>query len=402
MAKFTKTSSAVPTPGATFFGTQLADTINVVANPRSGFKFTDGLGGNDTMYGSIYGDGLIGNLGDDKLFGNAGNDMLSGGAGNDLLDGGVGIDYATYRWDSAAVSVDLSITTAQNTGGSGFDTLVNIENLEGSAYNDTLRGDANANIIYTGAGNNLVESRGGNDTIYTGGGNDRIVAGDGNDLIYSFGGSSNFDGGLGIDTLDFSNWSQGVSIDLALTGAQTVVAVAGLSPSVETIRNIENLVGGSGDNTLSGDDNANVLVCSNAGTVYNPFGANTGSNDVLNGRGGNDTLVGGDGNDLLTGGSGADTFVFNAPPTNVQAVDTITDFNATEGDKIDLHYSIWGAAITATFIGEAAFTGVMGQVRVTGVVGNQTIEVDQLGNGTALEVIHVVSALALTADDFLF
>jgi hypothetical protein len=45
---------------------------------------------------------------------------------------------------------------------------------------------------------------------------------------------------------------------------------------------------------------------------------------------------------------------------------------------------------------------VMGQVRVTGVVGNQTIEVDQLGNGTALEVIYVVGGLALTVNDFLF
>jgi Ca2+-binding RTX toxin-like protein len=393
------TINATPTLGATYFGTQSADVIYAVANPRAGLKFTDGLGGNDIMHGTNYNDGLIGNLGDDQLFGYGGNDYLSGGAGNDLMDGGIGIDTASYRWDKAGVTVDLAITTAQNTGGSGIDTLVNIENLEGSAYNDTLRGDAGNNVITTGAGNNFVEARGGNDTIYSTGASDKIYAGDGNDLIYAQSGNSIFDGGAGNDSLDLSMWTQAVHLDLAVTTGQTVSG-AGASAVIDTVVGIENIVGSTyGDNVLLGNDADNILTCSNAATVFTGFSTpNVGTNDVLNGRGGNDTLEGGAGNDILTGGTGADTFVFHAAD---RGIDTITDFNALEGDKIDLHTTAWGN-VTMSFIGDAAFSNVAGQVRVTGAVGNQTVEIDHYGNGYYIEVIHVVDTQALNVNDFIF
>src|SRR2546423_789135 len=57
---------------------------------------------------------------------------------------------------------------------------------------------------------------------------------------------------------------------------------------------VENLIGGSGADRLTGDGNANVL-CGGAG------------NDTLSGSGGNDILVGGAGADRLDGGSGVDT-----------------------------------------------------------------------------------------------
>jgi Ca2+-binding RTX toxin-like protein len=390
---------AVPTLGATFFGTQANDVINVVANPRAGLKFTDGLAGNDIMNGTIYADGLIGNLGDDKLYGNGGNDYLAGGAGNDLMDGGTGIDTASYRWDKAGVTVDLAIVIAQNTIGSGIDTLVGIENLEGSDYNDTLRGDAGDNVIITGAGNNLVEARAGNDTIYSTGNNDKIYAGEGNDKIIAQFSNSIFDGGAGNDTLDLSNWTQPVHVDLAVTTAQTVSAIVGLPSVVDTIVGIENVIGSTyGDNVLSGNDADNVLTCSNSDTVFTGLNTpNVGTNDTLDGRGGNDTLTGGAGNDTLTGGTGADTFIFNGGG----GVDLITDFNAAEGDKINLHNTTWGN-IPLTYIGESAFSSVAGQVRVTGAVGNQTVEIDHLGNGLYIEVIHVNDAQALNVNDFIF
>ena len=51
------------------------------------------------------------------------------------------------------MTVSLAITTAQNTVGSGTDTLTNIENLTGSNFNDTLTGNAAANILSGLAGN---------------------------------------------------------------------------------------------------------------------------------------------------------------------------------------------------------------------------------------------------------
>ena len=57
------------------------------------------------------------------------------------------------------------------------------------------------------------------------------------------------------------------------------------------------------------------------------------ADDMIFGQEGNDIIVGGEGADVLHGGSGADTFVFD----NVgHGVDTVSDFNAGEGDVINL------------------------------------------------------------------
>ena len=71
------------------------------------------------------------------------------------MDGGAaGSDTASYADAAAAVTVSLALQgTAQNTVGAGTDTLFNFENLTGSAFNDTLTGNANANVLYGLAGN---------------------------------------------------------------------------------------------------------------------------------------------------------------------------------------------------------------------------------------------------------
>src|SRR4051812_5206957 len=72
-----------------------------------------------------------------------------GGAGNDHMDGGAaGTDTISYADATAAVTVNLTFSTAQNTGGSGTDTLLNFENLTGSNFNDKLTGTAAANALY--------------------------------------------------------------------------------------------------------------------------------------------------------------------------------------------------------------------------------------------------------------
>ena len=83
------------------------------------------------------------------LNGLAGNDTLNGGLGNDVMNGGAaGSDTASYADAAAAVTVSLAVQGAvQNTIGAGSDTLSNFENLTGSARNDTLAGDGNANIL---------------------------------------------------------------------------------------------------------------------------------------------------------------------------------------------------------------------------------------------------------------
>lgn len=104
-------------------------------------------------------DTLIGQNGDDDLYGLDGNDVLEGGAGDDYLNGGNGVDTIRYSDSSEGVTVDLVAGTAtrgDGAGGTETDTLVSIEDIEGSGGSDTLTGND--------ADNNLA-SFGGDDTL---------------------------------------------------------------------------------------------------------------------------------------------------------------------------------------------------------------------------------------------
>lgn len=171
--------------------------------------------GNDTLYGdagndTIYGDnGPIPSsaaVGDDTLFGGAGNDILSGDDGNDVLDGGAGddtlyggagINTASYQDATGGVTVDLSgdggpggPVTMDVGGGQGTDTLEDIQNLTGSAYDDKLTGDS---------GDNVLNGLDGNDTLVGNGGNDTLIGGAGADHL---------DGGPGADTFQYTTASE--------------------------------------------------------------------------------------------------------------------------------------------------------------------------------------------------
>ncbi len=184
-------------------GTLSADTMNGLA----GNDTLVGLAGNDVLNGDAvlgpYGnDNLIGGAGNDTLNGRGGNDWLIGGTGNDVLNGGAGIDTADYSSRSihgigyvgatAAVTVNLNLTGTQNTGGAGIDTLVSIENVSGTNFNDTLTGNG---------ANNVLAGLGGNDTIFGGDGNDRLEGGAGNDTLDGWTGNDTINGGDGNDTL---------------------------------------------------------------------------------------------------------------------------------------------------------------------------------------------------------
>jgi Ca2+-binding RTX toxin-like protein len=139
------------------------------------------------------GDGrLIGDEGDNWFAGgDDGADTLEGGAGDDKIDGGKGVsvDLASYQGADAGVSVDLRVSGYQDTGGAGFDKLIEIEGLLGSAHGDILVGDE---------GGNRIEGGGGDDTIAGIGGLDILLGGDGDDQIS---GGGELDGGAGDDRL---------------------------------------------------------------------------------------------------------------------------------------------------------------------------------------------------------
>ena len=92
-----------------------------------------------------------------------------------MLAGGAGTDTVTYATAGGPITVNLSTTTAQNTIGSGSDTLTEFENLTGSAFNDTLTGNGSANVISGLGGNDIITGGGGADTLFGGVGADRFI-----------------------------------------------------------------------------------------------------------------------------------------------------------------------------------------------------------------------------------
>jgi Ca2+-binding RTX toxin-like protein len=144
--------------------------IDAFIENGSGFV-NDKLGGLDTL---INIEGLAGSHGNDILRGGLGDQFLRGRGGSDTLDGGEGSDWATYGGDPAGVTIDLGAGTAEDgydgpgglLGGGGTDTLISIENAQGSDFDDTIIGSS---------GSNELEGRGGNDTIDGGAGADTAV-----------------------------------------------------------------------------------------------------------------------------------------------------------------------------------------------------------------------------------
>jgi Ca2+-binding RTX toxin-like protein len=283
----------------------------------------------DEIFGFDGDDALYGGGGNDRLDGGNGKDWLQGGAGADFLDGGQGTDTASYLDSSAGVSV--SLLTGRGLGGTAQgDVLVNIENLEGSHYNDALTGNDAANVLDGREGADLLNGRGGVDVLLGGDGNDWLGGGAGADVL---------DGGRDQDTASYADSASGVFVSLA-TGSGTGGTAEG-----DTLVNIENVDGSAHGDLLIGDDNANML-------------SGGGENDSLKGGGGADHLFGDQGNDRLDGGSnpvagpdgeafdslmgglGADTFVWSSisdTGTERASMDFIVDFHPEQGDKIDLH-----------------------------------------------------------------
>ena len=248
---------------ASYSGAPAGLTVDLaVAANNTGIAAGDTFNSIETLYGSKFADTLRGDGGANTIWGAAGNDMLEGGDGNDTLyggagadalNGGTGTDRAAYSDAPAGLTVDLAVA-ANNTGIAAGDTFNSIENLYGSKFADTLRGDGGANTIWGAAGDDMLEGGDGNDTLYGGAGADAL------------------NGGTGTDRVAYSDAPAGLTVDLAVAANNTGIAAG------DTFNSIENLYGSKFADTLRGDGGANTIW----------------------GAAGNDTLEGGDGNDTLT------------------------------------------------------------------------------------------------------
>ncbi len=214
--------------------------------------------GNDEIKGSSGEDALFGGSGNDELQGENGDDFLTGNAGNDVINGGDGFDVVSYATASNGVEINLLSDVVQD-GDGGSDTLLNIEQIEGSKNNDK--------IIANGTVNSLDGLEG----------DDFLAGGDGDDFLIGGPGADTLDGGEEFDAVSYINSPAPVFVN---SESGEVFSVGGSDADGDVLISIEAIQGSIYDDSLSGNSN----------------------NNILRGESGDDTLIGGDGADELDGG----------------------------------------------------------------------------------------------------
>lgn len=304
----------------------------------------DETGQGKVVTGSPGGDVLHGSAGSDSIFGGAGGDTLVASLGNDILNGGDGADWVSYSAFSANLSINLTQGTVAKgvgtaartaravssgeTGSLGTDTLISIENIIGGSGNDTFIGDA---------------------------------------------GNNTFVGGAGSDTLSHVGQTASVSVNLT-TGVAT-----GAGIGTDRISGIENVIGGSGNDTFVGNSGDNTII-GGAGRDTVSYAAQTSSVSVnltsglATGTGigrdtlwGIETVIGGSGNDAFVGDAGDNAFIGGA------GNDTVSYAGQTAGVTVNAATGvITGAGIgTDTVSGIEYFIGGSGNdTFIAGAGGN--------------------------------
>ena len=381
--------------GDDIIGGDVYDRNSIVDNLIvGGDDVIHGGAGDDDIFGEVvFGDGVTGvSGGNDVLFGGAGNDevrgqtgddFIDGGSGNDTLDGGVGYDVLSYGTARAGIAINLLVVGSQNTIGAGLDSILGFEGLEGSRYDDTLRGNNVSNEIDGGRGDDIVFSGAGSDVLFGGVGDDTLntvsqaddlaVGGAGADLFETSGGGSMLVGGEGLDAVSFALVAAASTIDLAAgTAKQNAVATS------DALFGIENAIGGGGGDSILGSNGANALEGGggndtiegggeadtisggdqhdvlSGGNASDELSGDSGR-DTLNGEAGNDVLSGGAGADLLRGGDSDDTLTGGEGDDDLRGDDGVDSLRGGEGD--DTLDGGTGNDILAGGEGADAYTG---------------------------------------------
>lgn len=158
------------------------DGIDTASYAKSAAGVAVSLAAGTASGGDAEGDHLVSI---ENLTGSSGNDVLEGDGGNNVLTGGANEgagDTVSYAHAGAGVVIDLGLTTAQNTGGAGIDTLKGFENAIGSAFDDTLTAAAKVAATLMGLdGNDRLVGGSASDTLIGGLGADILTGGKGED-----------------------------------------------------------------------------------------------------------------------------------------------------------------------------------------------------------------------------
>ncbi|WP_447651536.1 retention module-containing protein [Pseudomonas abietaniphila] len=246
------------------------------------------------LHGGDGNDVLVAGPGNNELFGDNGNDMLFSGPGNDLLDGGAGNNTANYSLATAGVTVSTAELGPQHTGGAGTDTLVNIDNLIGSNFNDHLTGDQGNNILNGGLGNDVLNGGAGDDILIGGPGNNTLTGGPGSDTFQWQAGNTGHDTvtdfNFGLDKLDLSQLLQGEHADANSLENFLHFSVSGNGASLVSTIDVSSVAGGATTQTI---DLAGVNLAQHYGVSPGAGGVVAGGPDtasIINGMLGDHSL----------------------------------------------------------------------------------------------------------------
>ncbi|MDK9704379.1 MAG: FG-GAP-like repeat-containing protein, partial [Sulfuritalea sp.] len=390
-------------PSVSVLASYMHSTAGVNVNLGTGTAF-DGMGGTDSLVNI---DGVIGSAHNDVLTGGSTSSQIlsiglfehfEGGLGDDIIDGGTGTygggDRVSYQHAGGSVTVNLD---SDQNGGNGFlgtatgadgnDTLLNIEQIRGSNFGDSLTGSS---------ANNSIEGMGGNDTINggslgydqirysqstsgitvtfsggTGGGTafdglggtdtfsniDEVYGSDFGDTLIGDGAGNNFmgvagndsiDGGAGYDRVVYTMGPVGVGVTVTMGGALGSGTAIDQWGGTDTFSNIESVQGSHFADTLTGN-------AANINTYLSSYLAET-----FEGMGGDDTINGGT----------------NAPTHFAQATYLNSYVNAGVGVTVNLGM---GTALDG-------FGGTDTLINIDGVIGSNGAD-NLIGGSTSSQII---------------
>ena len=413
-------------------GSGLNDLIDFSRVTGGGVAFNLGTG---SMSGSGIGGLSTGNTGFEKVIGSNGNDLLTGSnadetfyasLGDDTINGRLGIDTYNGSKLTAGFIVDLSEGMATDRNYSLYThSLIGIENVVGSEFNDDITGNELANFIDGRAGTDIMTGGDGDDYYIANSAGDTVIEAfdEGTDTVQASRGtvlSANVENliltgtgninGTGNDLNNVLTGNAGNNILDGKVGADTMIGVDGSDTYVvdNTSDVVTELAGQVGD-----VDQVNSSVSFTMGTFIetlfltgsaNINGTGNSAANTIRGNAGNNIIDGGAGLDTLTGGNGNDTFVFHAATDNNIGVgnrDIVTDFKHLQ-DKLDLTDM---SGDVFTYRGQATDYGTdNGAAKIYWTVegGNTIIHGDANGDQvTDFQIQLNGTNLGLTFNDFL-
>ncbi|ASG24922.1 calcium-binding protein [Nitrospirillum viridazoti] len=370
---------------------------------------------------------ITGGAANDSLTGGAGDDTLDGGSGNDTLVGGTGNDV--YLVDSATDVVTEAVgagTDEVRTTLASYTLGANVENLTYTGSGSfTGRGNALANVITGGAGNDVLDGGTGADTLVGGAGNDTYLVDDAGDVVTEA-------AGAGVDTVQTTlvSYTLGSNVEnLTYTGTGAFTGTGNALANVITGgagndvldggTGADTLVGGAGNDTYLVDDAGDVVMeAAGAGVdtvqttlvsytlgsnvenlTYTGTGAFTGTGNalanIITGGAGDDVLDGGTGADTLVGGGGNDTYLVD------DADDVVMEAAGAGVDTVQttlVSYTLSGNVENLTYTGAGSFTGTGNALAnvITGGAGDDVLDgaagADTLVGGTGNDTYLVDDA----------